>query len=486
MTPAQNPKPVADPGSPAVTSERPGPAECPENPLVAFGLLGVVAVAAVLTGFHGGHLPIFLAESVAGLFLLWRLRRCSLVAVWKPYLDGVAGMLWLLLSLVIAALQIALGITSSLWETHRQLHFFATALLLTPLIASAMPTIRTRRGALVVTCLLAGLFLVSLLATTWAARQPGAASQALVWWPFVYRNHYAAFALLALPALLWAAMHSGELRWPALFAIVFAVAGVLSCGSRSGFLGLLAIAVCFPVLMLRDAPRRRPATWTLLAFPAVVAAVALLASPDLLVWRWQHSGWLLEGRVEYWGATIRMIAERPLAGWGFGTWPDVFRQFMESDPGLVVNRAHSDFLEFAAEGGVLVLLSLAGLFLRSVWLACRLPWALGLPVLLGLAMTDYPLRLPLLLWDFLALYLAAETEVRGGASLPLPAVLRLQHRAGAIAVKPGPGVGATLQHGVPECGADRQNGPVMVRVSGHAVSRQSTVGKRAVLRGMQD
>jgi O-antigen ligase len=136
-----------------------------------------------------------------------------------------------------------------------------------------------------------------------------------------------------------------------------------------------------------------------------------LARPELLLWRWQHSGGLLEGRLDYWLATLQMIAEKPLLGWGLGTWPDVYLQFMQQDPGLAVNRAHSDFLEFAAEGGVLLPLALAGLLLRTVWLAFRFPWALGLPVLLAFAMADYPLRLPLLLWTFLALYLAAESEM---------------------------------------------------------------------------
>jgi O-antigen ligase len=142
-----------------------------------------------------------------------------------------------------------------------------------------------------------------------------------------------------------------------------------------------------------------------------VAGAVFLARPELLLWRWQHSGGLLEGRLDYWLATLQMIAEKPLLGWGLGTWPDVYLQFMQQDPGLAVNRAHSDFLEFAAEGGVLLPLALAGLLLRTVWLAFRFPWALGLPVLLAFAMADYPLRLPLLLWTFLALYLAAESEM---------------------------------------------------------------------------
>jgi O-antigen ligase len=391
---------------------------------IALWLLGVVALAAIASGFHGGHGPILLAEVAGALFLLWRLGDNAVAVLWQQYRDAAPWTIWLLLSLGVGVLQIAWGSTSSLWETQRQLHHYAAALLLTPLFASVIPAVRTERGAWLATCLLAVLLLVPLLTTSVAIRQPGAGSQEMVWWPFVYRNHYAAFALLLLPALLWVAVRSGSLRWPALFAILFAIAGVLSCGSRSGFLGLLAIAVLFPVLVFLNRQLHRPAPWMLFAFPVVVAGALFLARPELLLWRWQYSGGLLEGRLDYWLATLQMIAEKPLLGWGLGVWPDVYLQFMQQDPGLVVNRAHSDFLEFAAEGGVLLPLALAGLFLRSVWLACRFPWALGLPVLLVLAMADYPLRLPLLLWAFLAIYLAAEAEARGAASLCLPTLLR--------------------------------------------------------------
>lgn len=412
MTPVRNPGLVAEPRLPVSPWEPHSHTVASDRSRVALWLLGVVALAAIASGFHGGHGPIFVAEAAGALFLLWRLHDDAAGELWQQYRDAAPWTIWLLLSLGVGVLQIATGSTSSLWETQRQLHHYAAALLVTPLLASTIPAVRSRGVALLATCLLAAFLLVALLTTAVAIRQPGAASEELVWWPFVYRNHYAAFALLVLPALAWVAVGSGVLRWPALFAIIFAIAGVLSCGSRSGFLGLLAIAVLFPVLALLSRPTHRPAPWMFLAFPVAVAGALFLARPELLLWRWQHSGGLLEGRVDYWWATLQMIAEKPLLGWGLGTWPDVYRQFLQQDPGLVVNRAHSDFLEFAAEGGVLLPLALAGLFVRSVWLACRLPWALGLPTLLVLAMADYPLRLPLLLWAFLALYLSAESEAR--------------------------------------------------------------------------
>jgi len=51
-------------------------------------------------------------------------------------------------------------------------------------------------------------------------------------------------------------------------------------------------------------------------------------------------------------SSLAMLAERPLAGFGLGTWPIVYPAYARFDNGFTANHAHNDWAEWAAEGGV--------------------------------------------------------------------------------------------------------------------------------------
>ncbi|MCW5966035.1 MAG: O-antigen ligase family protein, partial [Bryobacterales bacterium] len=144
-----------------------------------------------------------------------------------------------------------------------------------------------------------------------------------------------------------------------------------------------------------------------LALSAGIVVLSSVGGMAVLEYRLAHWSALLEGRWDYWRASVEMIAERPVMGWGFGMWPDVYRQFLVHDSGLVVNRAHSDWLEWTAEGGVPMALALGWLLLGALRRAYRAPWAWGLPLLLLYGTVDYTLRAPLVWVVFLVIWLAA-------------------------------------------------------------------------------
>ncbi len=52
-------------------------------------------------------------------------------------------------------------------------------------------------------------------------------------------------------------------------------------------------------------------------------------------------------------SSLAMIRERPFTGWGLNTYVPVYRMFALYDDGTYVNRAHNDWLQFLAEGGIL-------------------------------------------------------------------------------------------------------------------------------------
>ena len=115
-----------------------------------------------------------------------------------------------------------------------------------------------------------------------------------------------------------------------------------------------------------------------------------------------------EGRRTFYGNTLEMIGDFPLAGTGKGTYVNAYAMYEKVDDRLRLSFAHNDYLEFAAENGVVGggALIVAGLGL-AVWLAAM--WrrrrgsfakGIGLGALLGVAailihgFTDFNLQIP--------------------------------------------------------------------------------------------
>lgn len=320
---------------------------------------------------------------------------------------------WLGLSALIAAIQIISSSSESPFDTFRQFHFFVGGFLAIPLASCAFPALRSSTIRLWVGAGVSALLFALLILGYSRSVQGSSGSEVLVWWPFIYRNHYATFILLVTPALLWQSLTDENIRWCALCGVAAGAAGVISSGSRSGAV-LLAFTVTSTLVIWALRTNRRRWFWGLGLAGIMVAASLALTNSNMLIWRLRNAGHVLDGRVDYWQATIHMAIEHPLLGWGFGTWPDVYTQFLTKDNGLLVNHAHSDWLEYLAEGGVLPFLALAVLFGRSLWLGLRYPWSLGVSALLLFAMVDYPLRLPILLLALVCLYVwteAAEASV---------------------------------------------------------------------------
>ncbi len=383
----------------------------PVNSSWWLGLLVLLALIALPTGYDALFLPWFCVEFAGTGLLLWLWWQGETAAAFRAWRIAAPLSVWLCSSMAIAALQLASGFTESRFDTFRQMHFFAGGLFLIPLAARAFPALKAsvfqNWTALAASALLA----VSLLSGSLALLQPNPAGSAIDWWPFIYRNHYAAFVLLLLPPLCWHAFAQAKFHWGAAVGVVAGIAGVVGSASRSG-IALLALTLGMLGLLIWLQSQRAKRRYVLAATLGIAAMGALLANSDGISWRLQHGGSMLEGRLDYWQATFRMIAERPLLGWGFGTWPDVYPQFLIRDAGIPVNRAHSDWLEFFAEGGFLPVLALGVLGARSLWLAFRHPWSMGVPAVLLLAMADYPLRLPILLLAIVAVYVTAEFTER--------------------------------------------------------------------------
>ncbi len=213
--------------------------------------------------------------------------------------------------------------------------------------------------------------------------------------PFVYRNNYAAFIELLLPLVVLEALGKGRTHGWFLAGAAVMAASVIASGSRAGT--VLVAAELVLVAILCPSGRRAGA---LLRMNILIAALTAVVGGGFLWSRFQEKD-PYSLRRSYLEASIAMVRDRPWTGFGLGTWPHVYPSYARQDSGMFANRAHNDWAEWTAEGGLpfaaVLLLVVAGCIPRAV----RSVWGLGLAAVAVHAFVDYPFaRLGQAVWWF--------------------------------------------------------------------------------------
>jgi O-antigen ligase len=221
-----------------------------------------------------------------------------------------------------------------------------------------------------------------------------------VFGPFAYWNNFAQFVELALPITLWSGLskrHSSPVPYLLLGAIQ--IGAVVASGSRAGAVLVLAellIVVFLAYVRRRD---RRLLLGAALAFGLSFIFI-YAAGFDVLIKKLQQNDQLAVRRSIN-QSSLEMIRERPLLGWGLETYVPVYRMFAHYDDGTYVNRAHNDWLQWAAEGGVPFSVFMLVLFGWSIRPAVASVWGVGLIAICLHAIVDYPFaRLGVCGWYF--------------------------------------------------------------------------------------
>ena len=185
--------------------------------------------------------------------------------------------------------------------------------------------------------------------------------------PFVSHNHLAAYLNMGLGLALgslfsaspreWLRRDSGKMALAYAAAII--AAGVVTCHSRSGFLGLLVAG-----LVLIFCSRKRPAaSWIGLAVILVAAGVyvAILAPSSSFGARLAtildpaDQGY--RTRLEVWQGAIRAWWARPVLGSGLGSFAIAVLPYLSRDRSVFFARAENEYLDVLVEGGALGLLA---------------------------------------------------------------------------------------------------------------------------------
>jgi O-antigen ligase len=234
--------------------------------------------------------------------------------------------------------------------------------------------------------------------------------------PILYHSHYAAFIEAVLPFALYEATRRerGGLLYAGMAAVMYA--SVIASASRGGT--VLATAEVVVVLALQWA--RGFASGRVVGASLLRMAVLFAAFTAVVGWEHVRDRFLepdpMVGRREFAVSSLHMIAARPWSGVGLGAWPTAYPRYAILDFGVFANQAHSDWLQWTAEGGIPFGIALATLFYWCVLPAFRSVWGLGVIAVFLHAAVDYPFSRPALgAWPILIIgMLAAREAVREG------------------------------------------------------------------------
>lgn len=221
---------------------------------------------------------------------------------------------------------------------------------------------------------------------------------------FLYKNQFAAMMELAAPVALWRALRGRESPVAGLlfFAVLFAA--TVASASRAGVILMGAEFVCAVAIAIH----RRRIPWTTAAILAGgMIALAIVASfvagPERIIEHFheQHPYSIRRQQLE---STLRMIAERPGFGAGMGTWHILYPRFATFDIALVAKQAHTDWAQWAAEGGVPFACLMLVVVVSTLRASFFTTWGLGVTMVMIHSLIDYPTRAPAcgLIWFSLA------------------------------------------------------------------------------------
>jgi O-antigen ligase len=251
--------------------------------------------------------------------------------------------------------------------------------------------------------------------------------------PFVNKNHYAGWMIMALSLtlgatasaaavgaremrpgwhnrVLWLASGDANFILLALISTPIMVAALLTTLSRSGIVSFgLAISIASISLGLRVRRNRIAAMLTAAYAVAAVVIISEWSRFDAVAQRFVvGSGVSLGSRIRTWSDACRIARDHPVFGTGLNTF-DTAMLFYQSQPGAHWDAAHNDYVQLVADGGLLLTIPIAiavFVFVRTVamrlisdrsnppafWL--RLGAVLGLAAIAVQETVDFSLQLP--------------------------------------------------------------------------------------------
>jgi hypothetical protein len=194
--------------------------------------------------------------------------------------------------------------------------------------------------------------------------------------PFVDRNHFATWTILAVPLCLgYLVAHASAHRrhdvpratwhrrlrhvldaraiWLAASVCLMLVALVASL-SRSGLVGMAVALVAASAMRSARPGGSAAARWITVALGAALVAAAIRVNPGTVVERFTVAGGAAQNRLAIWRETLPVVQDFWLTGTGAGTFETAMLAYQRLPAPFRINAAHNHYLQVAAEGGLLV------------------------------------------------------------------------------------------------------------------------------------
>lgn len=289
----------------------------------------------------------------------------------KQWMNGEIDILWNPLFLPMAAfavlilLQIALGLTAYRHDTISEAMLYCAYGLLCFLATQTL--IRSSQARKIAVVLAIYGFAVAALALL----QGVAPNGKLLWvrqprmggWiygPYVNHNHYAGLMELLVPiplVLSLSRLVEEKERIAAGVAAGIMVLTLFLSGSRGGMIAMVVELGVFGIILFRQKTSVRVAMGAAVFAAVLISSLLWLGGKELAS---RVSSISTEARTEISGGmrlsidrdAFHMFRQKPVTGWGLGTFPVVYPQFRSFYTNFFVNEAHNDYLQLLAEMGL--------------------------------------------------------------------------------------------------------------------------------------
>jgi hypothetical protein len=229
--------------------------------------------------------------------------------------------------------------------------------------------------------------------------------------PIVYHTHFAVFVETILPIALVFALGEAKESYTFLGVSAVLLAALVVSASRAGLLiGFVEVLCVLLLLHLQRGNAGRRIRIAALTLAFATGVLTLIVGFETASARFSSEP-LTAGRIQFAVSTLHMISAHPWIGWGLGCWPAVYPAFATFDPGVIVNQAHSDWLQWIAEGGLPVGFAMVCLAIWGIRPAIRSIWGIGVLAVLIHALFDYPFSRPGVgAWPILILSMVAVNQ----------------------------------------------------------------------------
>lgn len=353
--------PLPLPDLPTQTAE-PRPAHLPHDSRILFSLAALLMFCPLAFGAVEPWAIFILQAGSSVLFFIWALAqfRSPQVSIqWSPLFAPMLAFAGLM------CMQLLPGVSAYRRATYSQLLLYVSYGIGCFLLVQTLTRSReVRKAGIALTAYGAAIALFAVLQNLsspnklyWLRTPHGG----WIYGPYVNHNHYAGLMEMLIPVPLvfaFSRFGSRRERWIAASIAAFMGATIFLSGSRGGMIAFAVEIAIFVAFIVREQQKQNV---------AILLSAFLLISLGVIAWTGgsevtariatlggdKHSDLSANMRQQIDRDILRMSRQRPVLGWGQGTFADVYPRFRSFYTDSLVNAAHNDFLQVLAETGIL-------------------------------------------------------------------------------------------------------------------------------------